>query len=133
MLKKKLSLDPLTKMKEKLKPYLTSDMQRIPLSVKKEIKIHEHEFEKLHKKLKTVRFSRTICFALLYVSFLSTFIGDLFIVREIVQLITLLSGIVGSTVLIILIMIFTRLSEIYLSDAHTESAILIALITKYKK
>ena len=131
-IRKRLSLNPIVRMKYRINHYLKA-LDKCPPQVRREIHGHRREFERLYRKVTTLRIIRNVCFILLYVSLVSTVIGNFMFLKEILEVITLISGIIGSTVLIVIIYLLTKIIEAYVSEAYLEASFIIAIIVKYRE
>jgi hypothetical protein len=78
-----------------------------------------------------LRAFNAMAFLLLYVSVVSTFVGGIAVIGDFVSIAQFLSGIAGSTALIVLIAIFTKLINLYVSDAHIIADFIVALKVRY--
>lgn len=102
---------------------------------KKDIKLlHEHSTKLLetYKRSKKYYIIRMVLFVMLYISLVSTFFKDTFLLSQTVNLIAAISGIVGSVVLIVLLAITQKLITINLNKAHLHANYITALDVKYK-
>lgn len=93
-------------------------------------------FKHAEYKLRTLKIIRLIAFILLYSSIVSAIssavlVGYLF--ETLTATIIELSGIIGSTVFVIIVAVTSKFIEMYLGDIYILSAKMIAIYTKYEK
>ncbi len=131
--KKTLSLSRINRIWYDVRPY-ANDLIEKGSKKDKELAIeYRGQLGKIRKKTNTLMIIRGICYALLYVSLLSAFLGDIIIISEAVQFIALLSGVLGASILIALVAILTKFINIYVSDAHIRADFIIALYVKNRR
>ena len=92
-------------------------------------------FKHAEYKLRTLKIVRLVAFILLYSSIVSA-IGSTFLVGKL-QILTStilsISGLIGSTVFVIIVAFTSKFIEMYLGDIYVLSAKMIAIYTKYEK
>jgi len=96
--------------------------------------LHKHSTELLeaYKRSKKYYLIRTILFVLLYISVVSTFFKDVFLLSQTIEFITTISGLVGSITLIVLLAIVQKIISINLNEAHIHANYITALDVKYQ-
>ena len=125
------SLNRTTRMWKALEPHVNELQKQGPKHIQKELKGHIEKFEKIQARVRVLRACNAMAFLLLYVSVVSTFVGGFFIIEEVLSIAQFVSGIAGSTALIVLIAIFSKLINLYVSDAHIIADFIVALKVKY--
>lgn len=116
-----------------LEPYRDIARENAPKHMESKIDRYIKIFDELGKKYKAYLVARGIAFTLMYVSAISAVIGDLFIIGEALQVISLLGGLLGSAILLIIYFFFTRAMQLKLHEAQTVATIIISYAIKYEK
>jgi hypothetical protein len=80
--------------------------------------------------LKWLTISTSILYVLLYFGFISVLFTDVLFLDEVISLINVIIGVVGTTILLILLFILNRVEEMYYGDLSLLTSHLIAIYTK---
>ncbi len=111
---------------EKLEPKLN----------KKDREVYDDKMARLkktYKKSMVFYIMRTITGILLYVSLISFIFGNIIILEWFTNLLVVVAGILGTTILAALLYVSQVLISVYVSDAHLISDYIVALDVKYNK
>ncbi|MBI2547904.1 hypothetical protein HYW21_01000 [Candidatus Woesearchaeota archaeon] len=115
---------------KKLEPMVDQLKKDCPSELKDEFEQHLKEFTIIRKKVNRLFIARVICYILLYISLFSLIFGNIAFVKEIINWIALFSGILGSSLLFIAIILLTQLINAYLNDAHLHADFIIAVYVR---
>jgi hypothetical protein len=92
-----------------------------------------NRLKKIYKKSMVFYIIRAITGILLYVSLLALIFGNIFLLEWFTNTLTIVAGILGTTILAILLYISQLLVTIYISDGHLVADYIVALEVKYHK
>lgn len=131
---KKYSLNRIIRIENKIHSLIDELDSLTTKKTKKRIATYLNEFNAIKKKVNVLKFINLIGIGLLYISIVSVIVQNTTLLGKVVGWIQLLSGLLGSTFLVILISFITRLINIYVSDAHLIADRIIAIheTTVYK-
>lgn len=132
-MKTMFTLNIVERMWKKLEPMVKQLKNNCPPPIKDEFEQHLKEFTVVRKKVNRFFTARSICYLLLYVSLFSLLFGNIAVVKEIINWIALFSGIIGSSLLIIAIIILTQIINTYLNDAHLHADFIIAMYVQSRQ
>jgi hypothetical protein len=120
---------------KKFKAYLSAFKENIILTSAKDIeqvRILEEKMTKIENHIFTLMTLRTIAYALLYASVISSFVAGFSWLREFTLGITLFSSVLGSGVLVVIILILNHAIDSHFSDLHLMASHLIAIYVKHE-
>jgi len=103
------------------------------INKKQSIKQLKKELKKAGYKTRTLEFIRFIAFILLYSSFISAFFSVVPELQPLLKTVLKISGLVGSTVFIIIIAVTTKYLALYTIDLHLIATKLIKNGTTLRK
>lgn len=123
---------PLTKY-ERIERYIENLEENISIKNTKDKKILLDIKDLIDHRLKSLRklafFTGTL-YILLYFGFISAIFTDVFILDDVINIINVIIGIVGTTLIVILLYILTRVEEMYYGDLTLLTSHLISIYTK---
>lgn len=130
-LQQKYSTNQMTRLYFKLKPIILELIPKLKKQEKIILKKKNQDLNKLYKRTNILYLIRGICFLLLYISIVSAFVGDIYIIGEAIGILSVISGILGTAVLLFALSISQKLISINLIEAHLIADYIIALQVKY--
>ncbi|MFT4312755.1 MAG: hypothetical protein ACMXYF_06030 [Candidatus Woesearchaeota archaeon] len=130
---RRYSIDRTTRISATLQPQIEFINKKCPKKVRETVNEKVVVLDVIRKRAKFLKTSRAICFILLYISLFGAIFGNFIILREAVLLATVISGILGTTILILLISVLTRAIDIAVSEAHIIASYIISTAVKYGK
>lgn len=80
--------------------------------------------------LKWITLSTSVLYVFLYFGFISVIFTDVLFLGEVVSIINVIVGIIGTTILLILLFILNRIEDMYYSDLSLLTSHLISIYTK---
>jgi hypothetical protein len=104
-----------------------------PKDARKEASEHITELYKIRRKVRIVKAIRVVVYILLYLSFMAALTKDVLFIRRVTGFAALLTGIIGTTVFLVMLGVLNKIANIYVSDAHIRVSFIVAISTKYKK
>ena len=93
---------------------------------------YDSQLHTLNRKVQTLSFTKALILTLLYASFVGVYFQNT-VLEEAFSLATMASGVIGSTLLLLLFAGVTRLSNVYVSDAHTLASLVASFIESEKR
>ena len=125
------SIDRTTRMYAMLRPHIRYIKKKCSKKVQAVVLKKKDDLKRIRKRVKWLKITRIICFIMLYVSLFGALFGNFIILREAVMLATVISGILGTTILLIIISILSRAIDIHVSEAHMIASFIIATSVKH--
>jgi hypothetical protein len=116
--------DEIKEIGRKIEPKLNEKDKRLYNQKMKRLK-------KLYKKSMVFYVIRAIAGILLYISVVSVLFGNVFLLEWFTDALIVIAGILGTTILAVLLYISQLLINLYISDAHLVSDYIVALDIKY--
>ena len=98
--------------------------------IRNKVGSEKRKFDKIRKKLFLVGISKVICMILLYISAFSAILPFLSAIANVAGVVT---GLVGSGVLVAVLGFLTWIGNIYATDAQAIASYIIALTVKHDK
>ncbi len=80
--------------------------------------------------LRKLSFATGTIYILLYFGFISAIFTDIFFLNDVINLINVIIGVVGTTILVIILYILNRVEEMFYGDLNLLSSHLISIYTK---
>jgi hypothetical protein len=129
----KYSFNRITRMRHRLKDDLDYARKHIRGIARKNIEEYDAELETIAQKMRKLTIAKIITIICLYASVVYATVGDISLLASAVQIAQFLAGILGSTVLFILLAGLNRLTNVYVSDAHIASSYIVAKVMYYRE
>ena len=126
----KLSINRVRRIIIDLDEYMHGDY---PKKAREDIDEKYKKLEKIEKRIKLYTLIRAICYILLYVSVFYAVFGNVVIIGDLLGVITRISGVISSALLVLVIVMFNKIVNIAVSDAHTIASYIIAVSVKHQK
>lgn len=123
---------PLTKY-ERIQRYIENLEDNITIKNKHDQKIISDIRDLISGRISSIRwlsYSIGFLYVLLYFSFVSFIFSDVFFIGEVVNIINVILGVLGTTMIVTFIYLFTRVEDMYYTDLSLLSSHLIAIYTK---
>lgn len=125
-----LTLNRVERIAENLEPY-AAKIHLCPAHVQVTLHNEMRRFGVLRRRVWLLRWIIFVCYCLLYVWAVSAIVGNVVFFGVLLRFLTAVTGVIGSLVLIAVIAVLTRMTAIYVSDAHTSASIIIAHVVKH--
>jgi len=125
-----MSMNRIARIEESLRSF-TEKFDQCPVKVREQLEQHMSSYKVIKRKTTVAYVALTLIYLMLYVSLISAILGDVLFLGEALVLFRVISGIVGTSVLLVIALFINRLLSVYVSDAHTLASIIIATVTKH--
>ena len=126
------SLNRVTRIKKTLEPHIQYAEKYFSPKAKETVRMHVHKLNIIRRKLHSLTGIKTIVLIFLYASVIGAFFQNT-ILEDAFSAAQLLSGLIGSTLLFLTFTGLSRLSNVYVSDAHTVASLLSSFIESERR
>lgn len=128
----KHSLNRVTRIKKTLEPHIEYATKYFAPKAKEQVQAHVHKLDVIRRRLHSLTGIKAIVLLFLYASVIGAFFQNTFL-EEAFSAAQLLSGLIGSTLLFLIFTGLSRLSNVYVSDAHTVASLLSSFIESERR
>jgi hypothetical protein len=129
----KYSFNRISRIRYRINDDLIYARNHLPRPILKKIEDYDDELETIANKLRKLTFAKVVTVVCLYASVMYAAVSEISLLASALQIAQFLGGVIGSTVLLILLAGLNRLTNVYLSDAHIASSYIIAKVMYYRE
>lgn len=125
------SIDRVTRLWAMIQPHILHINKKCPTEIKKEVKENTKRLKNIKKRVGILKIIRMVCFVGLYFSIFSAIFGNVFVLQPALVFAAMISGLLGSTILIVIIVLIGRAVDIHITEAHMIANFIMAIAVKY--